>query len=86
MDKKIEILLGSEKNINSVNVDAYGKIELVRNTSELNEFTVNDVVNSTEQFDAEREANQIYRLYGRIEWLSLLNGLKAVNDGAKRSC
>jgi len=75
MDKKVEILLGSEKNINSVNVDTYGKIELVRNTSELNEFTVNDVVNSTEQFDAEREANQVYRIYGRIEWLSLLNGI-----------
>jgi len=76
MDNKQEILLGSEKNINSVNVDNYGRVELIRNTSEINEFTVNDVVNSTEVFDAEREQNQVYRIYGRIEWMSLLNGLK----------
>jgi len=76
MDKKVEILLGSEKNINSVNVDTYDKIELTRKVSELTEFDVNDVVNSTEQFDKERSENPIYRIYGRIEFLSLLNGLK----------
>lgn len=75
MDKMVEILLGSEKNIDSVNTDSYSKVELVRNTSELNEFTVNDVVNSTVVFDAERQENQVYRIYGRIEWMSLLNGL-----------
>lgn len=77
MDKRVEILLGSEKNINSVNVDNYERIELTNNVSELNEFTVNDVVNSTEVFDAEREENQVYRIYGRIEYMSLLNGLKS---------
>ena len=76
MDIKQEILLGSEKNINSVNVDNYTKVELFNNQSRITEFTVNDVVNSTEVFDAEREANQVYRIYGRIEWMSLLNGLK----------
>ena len=76
MDVKQEILLGSEKNINSVNVDNYTKIELTTNQSRITEFTVNDVVNSTEQFDKEREENQVYRIYGRIEWMSLLNGLK----------
>ena len=76
MDIKQEILLGSEKNINSVNVDNYTKIELFNNQSRITEFTVNDVVNSTEQFDKEREDNQVYRIYGRIEWMSLLNGLK----------
>ena len=77
MDSKQDILLGSEKNINSVNVDGYTKVELTNNMSELTEFTVNDVVNSTLVFDAEREANQVYRIYGRIEWMSLLNGLKS---------
>jgi len=76
MDNKVQILLGSKKNINSVNTDSYTKIELVRNASEINEFTVNDVVSSTEVFDEERSANQVYRIYGRIEWLSLLNGLR----------
>lgn len=76
MDYKQEILLGSEKNINSVNVDNYKKIEITNNISEINEFTVNDVVNSSLAFDIEREENQVYRFYGRIEFLSLLNGLK----------
>jgi len=75
MDKKVEILLGSEKNIISVNTDSYDKVELNNKTSELTEFNVNDVVNSTEQFNIERENNPIYRIYGRIEYLSLLNGL-----------
>jgi len=75
MDNKVKILLGSRKNINSVNVDNYAKIELTRNASEINEFTVNDVVNASEVFDKEREDNPIYKIYGRIEYLSLLNGL-----------
>jgi len=76
MDNNVEILLGSQKNVNSVNTDTYGKVELTSNVSEITEFTVNDVVNSTEVFDAEREANPVYRIYGRIEYMSLLNGLK----------
>jgi len=80
MDTKQEILLGSEKNIDSVNVDNYAKIELMNNETVMTEFTVNDVVNSTEVFDAEREENQVYRIYGRIEWMSLLNGLKTGYD------
>jgi len=75
MDYKQEILLGSEKNIKSVNVDNNNKIEITNNVSELNEFTVNDVVNSSLTFDVEREKKQIYRFYGRIEFISLLNGL-----------
>ncbi len=78
MDNKLEILLGSEKNVNSVNADNYTKIELTRDTSEINEFTVNDVVNATEVFDEERQETPIYRIYGSIEYLSLLNGL--IND------
>jgi hypothetical protein len=84
MDKSIEILLGSYKNINSVNTDSYDKLELTNNTSELMEYNINDVVNSTDVFDAEREANAVYRIYGKIEYLSMLNGLKNnVNNAAQ---
>jgi len=76
MDKTIEILLGSQKNINSVNTDSYDKLELSNRVSELMEYDVNDNVNSSDVFDLEREANPNYRIYGRIEYLSLLNGLK----------
>ncbi len=75
MDKQIEILLGSQKNINSVNVDTYEKLSLFNNVSEITEYNVNEEINATEQFNKEREENNIYRIYGRIEWMSLLNGL-----------
>lgn len=76
MDNKVKILLGSEKNINGVNIDNYNKVELIKKENRLTEFNVNDVVNTSELFDNERENNSIYRIYGRIEYLSLLNGLK----------
>lgn len=76
MDKQLKILLNSEQNIESVNVDMFDKIELKRLPKEITEYNIRNVVNATEVFDAEREANEIYRLYGKIEYLSLLNGLK----------
>ena len=76
MDEKFEILLNSAKNIASVNVDTFEKIELTNTTSEILEYDVKNALSATEIFDAEREANPIYRIYGRIEYLSLLNGLK----------
>lgn len=77
MDNKIVILLGNEKNINSVNVETHHKIEISNNVSEITEFTVNDAVDSTKQFNVEREKNSNYRIYGKIEYMSLLNGLKS---------
>lgn len=77
MDKKTEILLGSQKNINSVNVDTYDRVELVNHVSELMDYDVNEAVSESDIFDAERETNNIYRIYGRIEYLSLLNNIKS---------
>ena len=76
MDKNIEILLGSKKNIKSVNVDTFEKVTLFNKSSEIMEYDVNSLVSATEVFDAEREANPIYRIYGKIEFMSLLNGLR----------
>jgi hypothetical protein len=75
MDKQIQILLGSQKNINSVNVDTFEKFSLFNDVSEITEYNINEEINATDQFNIEREKNQIYRIYGRIEWMSLLNGL-----------
>lgn len=72
----MEILLNSAKNIKSVNVDSYVNIELSNKPTSINEYDIRNVVSVTEVFDAEREANNIYRIYGKIEYLSLLNGLK----------
>jgi len=75
MDRSVEILLGSRRDINAVNTEEFTKAELTRKTSEITEFTVNDVVDATEVFDEERANNPVYRIYGRIEYMSLLNGL-----------
>jgi hypothetical protein len=76
MDTTQQILLNSFRNVNSVNVDTFNKIELNNNISEITEFDIRNVLSVTEIFDAEREDNQIYRIYGKFDYLSLLNGLK----------
>lgn len=75
MDKQIQILLGSQKNIDSVNVDTFERVSLFNDVSEITEYDINEEINATDQFNTEREENEIYRIYGRIEWMSLLNGL-----------
>jgi len=76
MDEQLEILLHQYQNVASVNVDAFNTIQLTNNAVEINEYDIRNVLSVTEVFDAEREANQIYRIYGRIEFMSILNGLK----------
>jgi hypothetical protein len=72
----VEILLNSVKNIASVNVDSFDIIELSNKPTENNEYDIRNVLSVTEIFDAEREASQVYRIYGKIEYMSLLNNLK----------
>jgi hypothetical protein len=76
MDKSLQIQLHSKQNIASVNTDEYNKIELTNKLTEINEYDIRNVVSATEIFDAERAAYPIYRIYGRMEYMSLLNGLK----------
>jgi hypothetical protein len=75
MDEKLQILLNSKKNIASVDQDNYQKLELENKVGQIIEYDIRNALSATEIFDAEREANPIYRIYGRIEYLSLLNGL-----------
>jgi hypothetical protein len=42
----------------------------------INEYDIRNILSATEIFDAEREANPNYRIYGKIEYMSLLNGLR----------
>lgn len=72
----MEILLNSLKNVHSVNVDNYEKVELTRKVAAINEYDIRNILSATEIFDAEREANPNYRIYGKIEYMSLLNGLR----------
>lgn len=76
MDRVVEILLGSYKNSKSIDVDNFERVALFNNTSELTEYDVYSKLSSSEVIDEEREANPNYRIYGRIEYMSMLNGLK----------
>lgn len=71
----MKILLNSLKNVASVNVDNYEKIKLSNKLSLINEYDIRNILSATEIFDSEREASEIYRIYGKIEYMSLLNGL-----------
>ena len=75
MDDKLNILLNSERNINSVNVDTFTKVNLDVQKSKINEYNVRNVLSVNELFELEREENQIYRIYGGLEYVSLLDGL-----------
>ena len=72
----MEILLNSLKNVHSVNVDNYEKFELIRKVGAINEYDIRNILSATEIYNAEREAYEDYRIYGKIEYMSLLNGLK----------
>jgi len=76
VDKNIEIQLGSTKNINSTDVDTYEKIKLDNQRNEILEYNIKNILSVTDVFEAERQNTEIYRIYGGIEYLSILNGLK----------
>lgn len=73
MDKKLEIQLGIHKNVNSINVDNYDKIELLNTQNELLEYDIRNVLSVTEVYENERQNTEVYRIYGGLEWISTLN-------------
>jgi len=75
MDKKIDILFGPSKNVDSVAVDTYDQLALEKKSNLLLEYDVRNILSVTDVFEAERQGTEVYRIYGGIEYLSLLNGL-----------
>lgn len=75
MDDKLQIQLGEFKNINSVNVDNYSKLLLNNKVSDITEYDIRNILNVTEIFNRERQANQTYRVYGGFEYMSILNNM-----------
>jgi hypothetical protein len=74
----MEILLNSDKNTIAVNVDNTTRVSVDNKVKLLTEYTVNDIISADDVFNDERETNEIYRIHGGIEYLSLLNGVKNV--------
>lgn len=75
MDIKEKILLGEEKNVNSINEDYFIRMGLMKNESLLTEYNIKHFIDLTKVFEEEREKSETYRIYGTINYLSLLNGL-----------
>lgn len=73
MDYKEKILLGSKKNVVSINNDAFSKIKLENKTALTTEHNLNRIINASDVFDLEREEGEKYRIYGVVEYFSLLN-------------
>lgn len=76
MDYKITKQLDENKNVNSVNRDFYTNLLFNREVKELTEDDVTHYLNSSEQFDIERQNSNKYFIYGGLEFFSILNGIK----------
>jgi hypothetical protein len=75
----MEILLNSRKNVKSINSSITNKIEFNNRIAPMLEYEVHNLLSATDIFDNEREENVIYRIYGKINYLSILNGIKNAN-------
>lgn len=80
MDYRTKILLNSSKSINSVNVETLLNIELKNNKSIFVEYDKTKTLSAYDIFNTERQMINNYRIYGRIEFLSLLNGISQNYD------
>lgn len=75
MNEPIQIQLGSSRSVNSINVDEFVNIELQNNEATILPYSQSSVINVAEIFDNERQASLNYRVYGDIDFLSVVNGL-----------
>ncbi|MFW5847410.1 MAG: hypothetical protein ACOCVF_00625 [bacterium] len=76
----MKIQLGEHKNINSVNVDNFKVLNLNNKIKNFEDYELNLFANSTEIFEQEFDNSEEYRLYGSLEYLSILNGLEIKNN------
>jgi len=72
----MNIQLGSHKSIDSINVDNNNIIGLTNKIRNFEDFELNLFANSSEIFENEYDLTEKYRLYGSIEYISILNGLE----------
>lgn len=76
MNDQLIIQLGTKKNIDAINVDEYINIELTESNFPINSYNESSVIDVAALFDIERQESETYRIYGRIDFLSIINGLK----------
>lgn len=76
MDENLIIQLGSKKNVDAVDVDQNINIGLSNSSMELLSYNESSVIDVAALFDAERQESETYRIYGKIDFISIINGLK----------
>jgi hypothetical protein len=75
MDIQEQIKLGEHRNVDAITDDVTIKVPLFADRKTAVEFDVANVINVSKLFDAERQATDIYRIHGEIEYLSVMNDI-----------
>lgn len=77
MENTIQIQLGESKYVDSVNEDQFIPISLECDIALLTEYGIDNVLNVNDQYELERQSSTTYRIYGEMEYLSILNNIKS---------
>jgi len=75
MSENITIQINTKKTVYSTIKDTNTQLYLENNINAITEYNVNNMISAIDVFDIERQNTQIYRIYGSIDYLSILNGL-----------
>ena len=73
--EELKIKLGQYNNVDSTNVDDYCKINLNRNESILTQYDTFNILDVTNLYNTERQECERYKIYGKIEYLSMFNNV-----------
>lgn len=76
MDYKEQILLNENRNVDSINVDTTIKISLDSNIALNTEYNINNILDVTQVYQDERQSTTKYRIHGKFEYFSILNGME----------
>jgi hypothetical protein len=83
MPENLTIQLGKAKNLNAIDVDQHINISLEKSTKDLLSYNESNVISVSDLFNTERQNSEIYRVYGTINFLSIINGLKKTYTAPK---
>jgi len=70
-----EIQLLSGTTTTAINLDAYENIDLSTHMRELLPYDQTNVISQAQLFNQERQQSQKYRIYGTLDFMSIVNGL-----------
>jgi len=75
---QIKYVLKSLSNKESIVENTYSKFPLNSSVKELNNNDLNSILNLSERFDYERQNNLNFKLYGTINYISVLNNINSL--------